>query len=140
MLPDRLATGVLVEPIAPRRLAPGLPEIGLADDTTRPLSAYLGNRWKDTEALFSSRPSDQITTQAARNMLKVVAREGGVKPFLADGGRGKPEEVTPHALRHGAAFRMINAENGNTLYDVWNRLRHQSITTTERVYEHILER
>jgi integrase/recombinase XerC/integrase/recombinase XerD len=31
---------------------------------------------------------------------------------------------------------MMNAEEGNTLYDVRNRLRHRSIQTTERVYDH----
>jgi integrase/recombinase XerC/integrase/recombinase XerD len=34
---------------------------------------------------------------------------------------------------------MMNAEDGNTLYDVRNRLRHRSITTTERRYDHITE-
>lgn len=120
--------------------SPSPARLGLADDTTRTLSAYLGSRWKDTEALFPSRSSDRITTQGVRDMLKVVAREAGVEPFLEDGGRGTPEQVTPHALRHGVAFRMMNVEEGHTLYDVRNRLRHQSITTTERVYDHIIER
>jgi integrase/recombinase XerC/integrase/recombinase XerD len=31
----------------------------------------------------------------------------------------------------------MNVEEGNTLYDVRNRLRHRSIQTTERVYDHI---
>jgi hypothetical protein len=35
---------------------------------------------------------------------------------------------------------MMNAEEGNTLYDVRNRLRHRSIQTTKRVYDHLLER
>lgn len=114
--------------------------LGLADDTTRILSAYLSSRWKDTEALFPSRSSDRISTEGVRNMLKRVAGEAGVEPFLADGGRGEPEQVTPHALRHGVAFRMMNVEEANSLYDVRNRLRHQSLATTERVYDHIVER
>jgi len=34
---------------------------------------------------------------------------------------------------------MMNTEDGNTLYDVRNRLHHRSIQTTERVYDHIIE-
>jgi len=44
--------------------------------------------------------------------------------------------VTPHALRHSVAYRMLHEEDGNTLYDVRNRLRHRSLQTTERVYDH----
>jgi integrase/recombinase XerD len=120
--------------------SPGNARLGLADDTTRILSAYLSSRWKDTQALFPSRSSDRISTEGVRNMLKRVAEEAGVEPFLADGGRGSPEQVTPHALRHGVAFRMMNVEDGNSLYDVRTRLRHQSLATTERVYDHIVER
>jgi hypothetical protein len=31
---------------------------------------------------------------------------------------------------------MLRIEGGNTLYDVRNRLRHSSILTTEREYDH----
>jgi hypothetical protein len=31
---------------------------------------------------------------------------------------------------------MLRAEDRNTLYDVRNRLRHASILTTERNYDH----
>jgi integrase/recombinase XerC/integrase/recombinase XerD len=111
----------------------------LDSDTTRVLSAYLANRWKDTEALFPSRSSNRITTQGVRDLLRRVAREAAVRPYLVDGGRAKSKDVTPHALRHSVAWRMMNAEEGNTLYDVRNRLRHRSIQTTERVYDHISE-
>lgn len=52
------------------------------------------------------------------------------------GGAGEPSDVTPHTLRHSVAYRMLNHEDGNTLYDVRNRLRHSSIQTTEKVYDH----
>jgi integrase/recombinase XerD len=45
-------------------------------------------------------------------------------------------DVTPHALRHSVAYRMLHEEDENTLYDVRNRLRHRSLQTTERVYDH----
>ncbi|GAB3328899.1 hypothetical protein GCM10027355_34580 [Haloplanus salinarum] len=44
--------------------------------------------------------------------------------------------MTPHALRHSVAYRMLHEEAGHTLYDVRNRLRHRSLQTTERVYDH----
>ena len=114
--------------------------LDLASDVSRLLSSYLTNRWKDSGALFPSRSSDRITTQGVRDALRKVAVEADVRPYLLDGSRGDATDVTPHALRHSVAFRMMNAEDGNELYDVRNRLRHRSITTTEQVYDHILRR
>jgi integrase/recombinase XerC/integrase/recombinase XerD len=124
----------------PTDASPPPATIALAPDTTRTLSAYLASRWKDTPALFPSRSSDRISEQGVRDMLKTVAEEAGVRPYHVDGGRGDPSDVTPHSLRHGVAYRMMNAEEGNTLYDVRNRLRHRSIQTTERVYDHLMKR
>jgi integrase/recombinase XerC/integrase/recombinase XerD len=72
-------------------------------------------------------------------MLHKVAETADVRPYKVDGSRGDASDVTPHALRHSVAWRMMNAEEGNTLYDVRNRLRHRSIQTTERIYDHINE-
>ncbi len=110
----------------------------LASDVTRLLSSYLNSRWKDSPALFPSRSSDRITTQGVRDAISKVAKEAGVEPYLLNGTRGESGDVTPHALRHSVAYRMMNAEEGNTLYDVRNRLRHRSIQTTEQVYDHII--
>jgi integrase/recombinase XerC/integrase/recombinase XerD len=120
--------------------SPGPARLGLADETTRVLNQYLDNRWKHSEALFPSRSDDRITTQGARDVLKKVARAAEVRPYLVDGGRGEPDGVTPHALRHSVAYRMLHAEEGNTLYDVRTRLRHRTIQTTERRYDHFIER
>jgi len=51
-----------------------------------------------------------ITTQGVRDAISKVADEAGVKPYLVDGTRGEPGDVTPHALRHSVAYRMMNAE------------------------------
>jgi len=109
----------------------------LADDVARILSSYLTNRWKDSEALFPSRSSDRITTQGVRDMLHKVAAAAEIAPYMVDGSRGDAGDVTPHALRHSVAYRMMNVKDGNTLYNVRNRLRHRSIQTTEQVYDHI---
>lgn len=111
----------------------------LASDTKRLLSSYLANRWKDSSALFPSRSSDRITEQGVRDMLHKVAEAAEVRPFRVDGSRGDAGDVTPHSLRHSVAYRMLNVEDGHTFYDVRNRLRHRSIQTTERVYDHLDE-
>ncbi|WP_336034359.1 tyrosine-type recombinase/integrase [Halobacterium yunchengense] len=123
----------------PNESSPPPVTLELAGDTTRLLSAYLTNRWKDTPSLFPSRSSERISEQGVRNMLHKIAEEAGIRPYKLDGSRGDPSDVTPHALRHGVAYRMMNEEDGNTLYDVRNRLRHRSIQTTERVYDHLLK-
>jgi integrase/recombinase XerC/integrase/recombinase XerD len=123
----------------PNENSPPPVTLTLADDTTRLLSAYLTNRWKDSAALFPSRPSDRISEQGIRNMLHKIAEEAEIRPYKIDGTRGDADDVTPHALRHGVAYRMMNEEDENTLYDVRNRLRHRSIQTTERIYDHLLK-
>lgn len=62
--------------------------------------------------------------------------DGGGATVLSAPSKGEVKS----ALRHGVAWRIINAEQGHTLYDVRNRLRHRSITTTERRYDHVIER
>lgn len=111
----------------------------LTGDTPRVLSSYLNSRWKDATGLFPSRVADHMTTEAVRNMLAKVAVEADIRPYNVDGSRGDPEDVTPHALRHSVAYRMMNTEEGNTLYDARNRLRHRSIQTTERIYDHMIK-
>jgi Site-specific recombinase XerD len=123
----------------PNDNSPDAVRMKLDSETTRTLSAFLGSRWKDSAALFPSREGDRLTTQGVRDLLRAVAREAEVEPFLVDGSRDNPDDVTPHALRHSVAYRMMNTEEGNTLYDVRNRLRHRPIQTTERVYEHLVE-
>jgi Phage integrase family. len=73
-------------------------------------------------------------------MLQRVAGAADVEPFHRDGSRGDPDYVTPHALRHSVAYRMVmvNTEDSHTLSDVRNRLRHRSIQTAEQVYDHII--
>lgn len=123
----------------PNNNSPGPVTMELSSDVTRLVSSYLNSRWKDSPALFPSRSSNRISTQGVRNMLHKVAETANVRPYLVDGSRGNGGDVSPHALRHSVAYRMMNAEEGNTLYDVRNRLRHRSIQTTERVYDHLLK-
>lgn len=113
--------------------------IGLTMDTPRLLTAYLTSRWKDSPYLFPSRQSPAMTTESVRNVFRRLAVSASVRPYTVTGGRGSPEAVTPHSLRHSVAWRMLNSGQGKTMYDVRNRLRHRSIQTTERIYDHIAE-
>lgn len=120
----------------PNDNSPDYTEIELAGETVRTLRTYLSNRWKDSDALFPSRQSDRMTTESVRNVVRDAATDAEIEPYTIEG-IGDATDVTPHALRHSVAYRMMNREEGNTLYDVRNRLRHRSIQTTERVYDHL---
>lgn len=120
----------------PNDNSPTYTEIELAGDTLRTLRTYLSNRWKDPEALFPSRQADRMTTESVRNVVRDAAVAAEIEPYTLSG-KGDATDVTPHTLRHSVAYRMMNREDGNTLYDVRNRLRHRSIQTTERVYDHL---
>lgn len=109
---------------------------GATRDTEPRLRSYLTNRWKDSSALFPSRQAERMTTESVRRVLRAIAEAAEVRPHTIEGARGTPEDVTPHTLRHSVAYRMLHDEDGYTLYDVRNRLRHATIQTTERVYDH----
>lgn len=119
----------------PNDNTPEYVEIELASETVRPLRTYLCNRWKDSPALFPSRQSERMTKESVRNVVAKAAEAAQVRPYTT-GGRGEPSDITPHTYRHSVAYRMLNREEGNTLYDVTKRLRHATIVTTERVYSH----
>jgi len=118
----------------PNDNTPTYAPIGLDEDTVRTLRMYLANRWKDSTAVFPTRQSPRIGTESVRNVVTDAAAAAGIRPYTTLG-RGEPEDVTPHTLRHSVAYRMINHE-GKSLYEVTKRLRHATIQTTERVYAH----
>lgn len=103
--------------------------------TVRTLRAFLDGRDDRRPALFPSRKSGRLTGKGINDVVKRLARRAEVEPF-GYAGRGLPDDVSAHTLRHSVAWRMLRAEDGNTLYDVRNRLRHASILTTERNYDH----
>lgn len=102
--------------------------------TVRTLKSYLQQRSSDSPALFPSRQSARMIGRSINNVVKRLAERAEVRPYRFDG-RGQPDDVSAHTLRHSVAWRMLR-EEGATLYDVRNRLRHRSIVTTEREYDH----
>ena len=103
--------------------------------TVRTLRAYLSARDDDSPALFPSRSADRMSGKGINDVVKRLAERADVQPYLQIG-RGEAAEVSAHTLRHSVAYRMLRDEDGNTLYDVRNRLRHASLLTTERNYDH----
>ena len=110
--------------------------IDLEADTVRTIQTFLNSRWKESEYLFPSRQKPKMTEQAVRNVIQNAAEDADVKPYIGHAGRGSPSDVTPHTLRHSLAYRMLERDDGNTLYAVSRRLRHSSIQTTEQIYSH----
>lgn len=110
--------------------------------TVRLLRTYFNSDWwqsRATNNLFPSRQSEQMTTRSIRNTVQDLAKNAGVKPRRTDGKASIPDEMHPHALRHSLANYML-ADEETRVVDVRNRLRHRSITTTERIYEHFQRR
>jgi len=105
--------------------------------TVRTLRAYLTGRADSSDALFPSRKSERMTAKGINDVVKRLADRAGVRPYH-EAGRGGPDDVSAHTLRHSVAWRMLRAagSDSNTLYDVRNRLRHATILTTERRYDH----
>ncbi|AAM88719.1 tyrosine-type recombinase/integrase [Natrialba phage PhiCh1] len=102
--------------------------------TIATLNAYLEVR-DDVDALFPSQMSTRMSPKGVNDVVKRAARRADIRPFTFEG-RGGPDDVSAHTLRHSLAWRMLRVETGNILYDVRNRLRHRSLQTTERTYDH----
>lgn len=103
--------------------------------TVRTLRAWTNERDASSSALFPSQKSERMTGKAINDVIKRLADRADIEPYQT-GGRGDADDVTAHTLRHSVGWRMLRVEDGRTLYDVRNRLRHASLTTTERRYDH----
>lgn len=103
--------------------------------TVATLQTYLETRSDDSPALITSQKASRMSGKGINDVVKKAAERAGIQPYAFEG-RGDPDDVSAHTLRHSVAWRMLRVEDGNTLYDVRNRLRHSSILTTERSYDH----
>lgn len=101
--------------------------------TVRLLRSYVQSEWyqeRESDYVFPSHHSDQMTTESRRNVVTDLAVEADVTVHRMDGEPADPEELHPHTFRHSFANYMLQDED-TRLMDVRNRLRHRSITTTE---------
>lgn len=110
--------------------------------TVRLLRTYLRSPFYNENSedyLFPSRQEDKMSKQSVRNTLKELAQEANIRPYTDEGTRADSEDINSHAFRHSVANYMLRDQE-NRLVDVRNRLRHRSIQTTEKVYEHFQRR
>lgn len=108
----------------------------------RLLSSYVNSEWyqeRESDYLFPSRQSDQMSTESMRNIIEALAVHADITVYRTDGEPASASELHPHALRHSLANYML-ADEDTRLVDVRNRLRHRSVSTTERVYDHFQRR
>lgn len=110
------------------------PDLG----TARTLRHYLRDRWRDGPALFPSRSSPRMSTQAARDVVRKLALEAGVRPRRTeDNVEVGPEHVSPHSLRHSLFYREF-VQDERRLKEVSLRLRHTKVATTEETYANLI--
>ncbi|ESP88925.1 integrase family protein [Candidatus Halobonum tyrrellensis G22] len=110
--------------------------------TVRLLRTYFGSEWyraRGSDYVFPSRQSDVMSTESMRNVVRDLAVHADVTIHRSDGAPADPSELHPHAFRHSLANYML-ADSDTRLVDVRNHLRHRSVTTTERVYDHFQRR
>lgn len=130
-----------IENVSPRTARLSIDPYGHFN-SIRLLRRYFSSDWwtsKDSEYVFPSRQSDKISTQTVQNTIKALAETAEVRPHRTDGELSTPDELHPHALRHSLASYMLQDQD-TRLIDVRKRLRHRSISTTERIYEHFQTR
>jgi len=120
-----------------RTPSPATFQLDPADDlaTVRTLRSYLDTRDDNSAALFPSQKSERLTGKAINDIVKRTAAAADVRPYTYHG-RGEPADVSAHTLRHSLAYRLLHVYDRYSLYDVRNRLRHATIVTTERNYDH----
>lgn len=80
-------------------------------------------RWSpDSEMLFVTKPGRPMSTNAARESMRVYGERAGIGL------------VTPHMARHSAATEML--ANGASPIGVQRVLGHRSLSTTLNTYAH----
>lgn len=102
------------------------------------LRNYTNSEWYNRHEdgyLFPTRQSPRMKPKSVNKMLRNTAETGNIEPYCTDGTRAEPQGLTSHVFRHSVGNWMLKDEN-RRLIDVRNRLRHSSINTTERIYEH----
>lgn len=110
--------------------------------TVRLLRSYFQSEWyqdRDSDYVFPSRQSNRMTTESMRNVVEDLASHAETTVHRTDGEPADPSELHPHAFRHSLANYML-ADESTRLVEVRNRLRHRSVTTTERIYDHFQRR
>jgi integrase/recombinase XerD len=101
----------------------------LTSTTTTIIGAWLAeHRGDPADPLFPSRYGTPMSRDAVERRLAGYAATGArAAPTLAE------KKITPHALRHTAAMRLLAAGVDSTVIALW--LGHESVVTTQ-IYVH----
>ena len=122
----------------PSRIQKGSPPpatLELAPDIVRLLRRYLRDRWKDTEALFSTRLSDRLSSRSLQRLVRKLATEADVRLRVAGGGVGEPTTslLTPSSTRSRIELSRSTAaalRTSNSGYAMRTGKRPTRFTTT----------
>jgi integrase len=79
--------------------------------TVTTLQEFLEARVDDDPALVSSQKAGRMTGKGINDVVQRAARRAGVHPYCFSG-RGCPDNVSAHTLRHSVAWRMLRIEEG----------------------------
>lgn len=96
------------------------------EDLRDAISEWLSRRESDSDWLFPTRNDTKVQGRYLRSMVKRKAHDAEVR---------KPEEVSPHTLRHSFATSLLR--EGANLRQVQEALGHSDISTTQ-IYTHIV--
>lgn len=102
------------------------PELDLWLDKYRHASKYA----ESSPYLFVSEQSEQITRYTVGNVVRSAAEEAGIQEVMYEDASGRPRyKVTPHALRHTYAVRML--EQDTSLRYLQELMGHEDIQQTQ---------
>lgn len=89
----------------------------------------------ESEYLFPTSHSENITRQTVEEVVREAAKEAGLQSEYGENANGHTlHSVTPHVLRH--SFAMAALSNGWDLYHLSKALGHESTDVTTETYLH----
>jgi len=84
----------------------------------------------ESDYLFPSRNSEQLTPKRVTNMVVTAAERAGIQSTMyTDANGNKRKRITPHALRH--AYGVTHVRNGTDIMTLKNLMGHADISTTQ---------
>lgn len=84
-----------------------------------------------SDYLFLTQQSEQLSVNRISDIIRIAADEAGIQEVMYHDANGDPRrKVTPHALRHTYAVRMLETDEVNLRY-LQKLMGHKDISQTE---------